>query len=64
MTKYGWVKNDKNSNSETGEEEWDLLPIKTCYECDQEVNYLFDDGRGHCCTRMTPEEVRGDIIDE
>jgi hypothetical protein len=27
------------------------------------VGYLFDDGRGACCTRLTPEEVRGDYVD-
>lgn len=25
----------------------------------EEVNYLFDDGRGACCTRLTPSEIQG-----
>ena len=33
--------------------------MKHCYQCDREVDYLFDDGRGACCTRLTPEEVQG-----
>ena len=24
-----------------------------CYQCGKEVNYIFDDGRGACCTRLT-----------
>jgi len=31
-----------------------------CYQCDKEVNYLFDDGRGKCCTRLTKEEITGE----
>jgi hypothetical protein len=34
----------------------------TCYQCDKPVAYLFDDSRGECCTRLTPEEIRGDIV--
>lgn len=30
-----------------------------CYQCMREVAYLFDDGRGACCTRLTKEEVDG-----
>ena len=37
--------------------------MKTCYECDKDCNYLFDDGRCKDCTRLTPEEVRGETID-
>ena len=33
--------------------------MKHCYQCDREVDYLFDDGRGKCCTRLTPEEAQG-----
>ena len=33
----------------------------TCYQCEEEVVYLFDDGRCSDCTRLTPEEVMGDI---
>ncbi len=29
-----------------------------CYQCLKPVTYLFEDGRGACCTRMTPEEVQ------
>lgn len=32
-----------------------------CYECEKDVDYLFDDSRCNKCTRSTPEEVRGDI---
>lgn len=32
-----------------------------CYQCSEEVNYLFDDGRGRCCTRLTPEEITGEV---
>ena len=40
-----------------------LLGLKwTCYQCEKPVSYLFDDSRGECCTRLTPEEIRGDII--
>lgn len=35
-----------------------------CYQCDKEVIYLFNDGRGGCCTRLTPEEIQGTIEDE
>lgn len=34
----------------------------TCYQCEKPVSYLFDDSRGECCTRLTPEEIRGDIV--
>lgn len=30
-----------------------------CYQCDKQVNYLFDDGRCGECTRLTQEEVEG-----
>ncbi len=33
--------------------------MKTCYGCMRPVTYLFQDGRGVCCTRATPEEVQG-----
>ena len=33
----------------------------TCYQCLKTVKYLFDDSRCKDCTRMTPEEVRGEI---
>lgn len=31
-----------------------------CYECDKPCWYLFDDARCADCTRLTPEEVRGE----
>lgn len=31
-----------------------------CYQCEKPVDYLFDDGRCKDCTRLTPEEVRGE----
>ena len=31
-----------------------------CYQCDKLVAYLFSDARCKDCTRMTPEEVRGE----
>ena len=34
---------------------------RACYQCDKPVNYLFADGRCKDCTRLTIEEVRGDI---
>jgi hypothetical protein len=37
------------------------VTMKHCYQCLAAVTYLFADGRGSCCTRLTPEEVRGDI---
>lgn len=33
---------------------------KRCYQCGRPVDYLFDDSRCDKCTRLTPEEVRGD----
>ena len=33
---------------------------KICYQCEKRVVYLFDDGRCEKCTRLTPEEVRGE----
>ena len=29
----------------------------TCYQCDKEVRYLFEDSCCKDCTRLTPEEV-------
>lgn len=34
--------------------------MKHCYQCDAQVTYLFGDGRCGRCTRLTPEEVRGE----
>lgn len=36
-------------------------PEYICYQCDKPVSYLFADGRGSCCTRLTKEEIEGDI---
>ena len=33
---------------------------KECYQCEEKVDYLFDDSRCKDCTRLTPEEVRGE----
>jgi hypothetical protein len=30
-----------------------------CYQCENRVSYIFDDGRCGGCTQLTPEEVRG-----
>lgn len=38
--------------------------LRSCYQCGKETTYLFADSRCGECTRLTPEEVRGDIIDE
>ena len=38
-------------------ERWEMT---TCYQCEKECNYLFDDSRCWECTRLTPEEVRGE----
>lgn len=32
-----------------------------CYQCDEEVSYLFPDSRCINCTRLTPEEVQGEV---
>ena len=32
---------------------------KICYQCEKEVEYLFDDSRCGKCTRITPDEVQG-----
>jgi hypothetical protein len=37
----------------------EVEPSQTCYQCEQPAKYLFADGRGKCCTRVTPEEVTG-----
>ena len=31
----------------------------TCYQCENECKYLFEDGRCYKCTRMSVEEVTG-----
>src|SRR5690606_27065749 len=38
--------------------------MKHCYQCDAQVTYLFGDGRCGRCTRLTPEEVRGEQLPE
>lgn len=35
-------------------------PVNRCYQCEAVVSYLFEDGRCSDCTRMLPEEVRGE----
>ncbi len=32
---------------------------ETCYNCDEETEYLFDDGRCYKCTELSIEEVTG-----
>lgn len=34
--------------------------MKTCYQCEKETEWLAPDSRCGKCTRLTPEEVRGD----
>lgn len=34
--------------------------MKTCYQCDKEVHWLAPDSRCGDCTRLTPEQVRGE----
>jgi len=47
--------------------DFDLSPEKEmdmtlyCYQCDKPVKYLFDDGRGKCCTRLTKDEIEGNV---
>ena len=36
-------------------------PHYFCYQCDKEVLYLFADGRGSCCTRLTKDEIEGNV---
>ncbi len=38
--------------------------MPTCYQCDRQVPYLFDDGRCSECTRLSVDEVTGDYQDE
>lgn len=37
--------------------------MKFCYQCDAQVTYLFADARCAQCTRLTPEEVRGEPLE-
>ena len=37
---------------------------KTCYQCEQPVDYLFDDSRCQACTRLTKEEMLGEVEEE
>ena len=34
--------------------------MKSCYQCDKEVQWLAPDSRCGDCTRLTPEQVRGE----
>lgn len=38
--------------------------MKNCYQCDRETAWLAPDSRCTDCTRMTPEEVRGEYQPE
>ena len=54
---------DRKCISDLADQTGGPLPVQTskrCYQCNVEVRYLFDDGRCGGCTRLTPEEVRGD----
>ena len=33
----------------------------TCYQCEEETNYLFPDSRCRLCTRLTPAEIKGEV---
>lgn len=33
--------------------------IPTCYQCDKQVSYLFDDGRCSDCTRLSICDITG-----
>lgn len=37
--------------------------MKRCYQCDKAVTWLAPDSRCGDCTRMTSEEVRGDVCE-
>lgn len=37
----------------------ELLSKPTCYQCDEQCNYLFADGRCYKCTRLSVDEVHG-----
>jgi len=42
---------------------WDLGeadPHKECYQCEQPTAYLFPDSRCSECTRLTPDELKGE----
>ncbi len=39
-------------------------PLHRCYQCGIPDTYLFEDGRCGDCTRLTPEEVRGEATTE
>lgn len=34
----------------------------TCFQCGRNCNYLFDDARCGRCTRLTREEVAGEVL--
>ena len=36
------------------------IDVMRCYQCDEEVNWLAPDARCGNCTRLTPEEIRGE----
>jgi len=32
-----------------------------CYQCDEETHWLAPDSRCSHCTRLTPEEIQGEV---
>lgn len=34
--------------------------MKTCYQCEEETEWLAPDSRCGQCTRLTPEQVKGE----
>ena len=38
----------------------EVTPMHECYQCGKPDVYLFEDSRCGECTRLTPEEVRGE----
>lgn len=39
-------------------------PTYICYQCEEPVPYLFGDGRGSCCTRLTRGEIEGTNLED
>ena len=39
-------------------------PHTTCYQCERTTDYLYYDSRCLDCTRVTPEEMRGESSEE
>ena len=39
-------------------------PHTTCYQCERTTDYLSYDSRCDDCTKVTPEEMRGEVSEE